>query len=266
MKKITLYLTALISFTVSFAIKADCFLVKENDKVIKQDGDCKSRYAPCSTFKIVLSLMGYDDGFLIDETHPKLPFKKGYDDYLEVWKQPHTPKDWMKNSCLWYSRLITKELGYEKFHNYVTKFNYGNQDTSRDKGKNNGLTNAWLSSSLEISPEEQIAFLQKLAADQLPVSLKAQEMTKNIMFIEDFADGWKLYAKTGSGNRLNEDRTIKLKDCQIGWFIGWLQKDNRKVFFVHFIEDKEHHDSYASFRSREAAKEKLKGLISKELK
>ncbi len=46
------------------------------------------------------------------------------------------------------------------------------------KGKNNGLTNAWLSSSLEISPEEQIAFLQKLAADQLPVSLKAQEMTK----------------------------------------------------------------------------------------
>ncbi|ASX27960.1 penicillin binding protein transpeptidase domain-containing protein [Rickettsia sp. MEAM1 (Bemisia tabaci)] len=91
-------------------------------------------------------------------------------------------------------------------------------------------------------------------------------MTRNIMFVEDFADGWKLYAKTGSGNRLNEDRTIKLKDRQIGWFIGWLQKDNRKVFFVHFIEDKEHHDSYASFRSREAAKEKLKGLISKELK
>ncbi|ASX27927.1 hypothetical protein BA173_03570 [Rickettsia sp. MEAM1 (Bemisia tabaci)] len=53
-------------------------------------------------------------------------------------------------------------------------FSYGNQDTSGDKGKNNGLTNAWLSSSLEISPEEQIAFLQKLAADQLPVSLKAQ--------------------------------------------------------------------------------------------
>ncbi|HJD60759.1 MAG TPA: class D beta-lactamase [Rickettsia endosymbiont of Columbicola hoogstraali] len=206
--------------------------------------------------------MGYDDGFLIDETHPKLPFKEGYDDYLEVWKQPHTPKNWMKNSCLWYSRLITKELGYEKFHNYVTKFNYSNQDTSGDKGKNNGLTNAWLSSSLEISPEEQMAFLQKLAAAQLPVSLKAQEITRNIMFVEDFAVGWKLYAKTGSGNRLNKDRTIKLKDRQI----GWLQKDNRKVFFVHFIEDKEHYDSYASFRSREAAKEKLKGLVSKELK
>ncbi len=53
----------------------------------------------------------------------------------------------MKNSCLWYSRLITKELGYKKFHDYVTKFNYGNQDTLGDKGKNNGLTNAWLSRS-----------------------------------------------------------------------------------------------------------------------
>ncbi|WP_343230978.1 hypothetical protein [Rickettsia peacockii] len=30
--------------------------------------------------------MGYDDGFLIDETHPKLPVKAGYADYLEVWK------------------------------------------------------------------------------------------------------------------------------------------------------------------------------------
>ncbi|KHO02297.1 class D beta-lactamase [Rickettsia felis] len=261
-----LYITALISLTIPFITRADCFLVKENYKFIKQEGNCESRYAPCSTFKIVLSLMGYDDGFLIDETHPKLPFKEGYDDYLEVWKQPHTPKDWIKNSCLWYSRLITKELGYEKFRDYITKFDYGNQDISGDKGKNNGLTNAWLSSSLEISPEEQLAFLQKLVVNQLPVSVQAQEMTKNIMFIEDFADGWKLYGKTGSGNRLNEDRTVKLKDRQIGWFIGWLQKNDRKIFFVHFIEDKKHHDSYASLRSKEAAKEKLKELINKELK
>jgi len=266
MKKIILYLTVLMAFTTSFVAKADCFLVKENDKFIRQEGNCNSRYAPCSTFKVVLSLMGYDDGFLIDETHPKLPFKEGYDNYIEVWKQPHTPKDWIKNSCLWYSRLITKELGYEKFHNYVTKFDYGNQDTSGDKGKNNGLTNAWLSSSLEISPEEQIAFLEKLVENKLPVTLKAQEMTKNIMFIEDFAEGWKLYAKTGSGNRLNEDRTVKLKDRQIGWFIGWLQKGDRIVYFVNFIEDKEHNDVYASYRARDAAKQKLKELINNELK
>lgn len=266
MKKIILYLTALISLTISFITKADCFLVKENDKFIKQEGSCESRYAPCSTFKIAISLMGYDDGFLIDETHPKLPFKEGYADYLEVWRQPQTPKDWMKNSCVWYSQVITKELGIEKFRDYVTKFNYGNQNISGDKGKNNGLTNAWLSSSLEISPEEQLTFLQGLAENKLPVSVKAQEITKNILFMEDFVDGWKLYGKTGSGNKLSQDRTVKLKDKQIGWFIGWLQKNDRTVFFVHFIEDNKTYDSYAGRRSKEVAKEKLKELINKELK
>nr|WP_232279142.1 penicillin-binding transpeptidase domain-containing protein [Rickettsia akari] len=92
-----------------------------------------------------MSLMGYDDGFLIDETRPKLPFKDGDADMLEVWKQPpHTPKDLMKNSCLWYSQVITKELGIAKFRNYVTKFDYDNHDILGDKGKNNGLTNALL--------------------------------------------------------------------------------------------------------------------------
>ncbi|KJV61184.1 putative beta-lactamase-like protein [Rickettsia amblyommatis str. Ac/Pa] len=52
--------------------------------------------------------MGYDDGFLIDETHPKLPFKEGYADYLEVWKQSQTPKDWMKNSVFGILRLLLK--------------------------------------------------------------------------------------------------------------------------------------------------------------
>ncbi|WP_341787400.1 penicillin-binding transpeptidase domain-containing protein [Rickettsia endosymbiont of Cantharis rufa] len=76
MKKIILYLTALISLTISFITKGDCFPVKENDKFIKQEGSCESRYAPCSTFKIAISLMGYDDRFLIDETHPNYLLKK----------------------------------------------------------------------------------------------------------------------------------------------------------------------------------------------
>ena len=167
MKKIILYFTILISLTVSFTVKADCFLVKEKDKFIKQEGDCKSRHAPCSTFKIALSLMvGYDNGFLIDENHPEIAFKKGDADMLEVWRQSQTPLSWMKNSCIWYSWRITEKLGEQKFEEYIKKFNYGNQDITGDKGKNNSLTNSWLSSSLEISPEEQIVFLQKLVANQ----------------------------------------------------------------------------------------------------
>lgn len=62
------------------------FMVKKDDQVILCEGDCESRHAPCSTFKIAISLMGYNEGLLEDQTHPELPFKKGYDDYIDSWK------------------------------------------------------------------------------------------------------------------------------------------------------------------------------------
>lgn len=256
MKKILLYI---FLFYLPAFTYADCFLVKENDRVIKQEGDCNSRHSPCSTFKIALSLIGYDSGILLDETHPEVPFKEGYADSIENWRQAHNPILWMKNSCVWYSQILTQKLGIDKFQEYIKKLNYGNQDISGDIGKDNGLTQAWLSSSLEISPHEQIAFLQSLIDDALPVSLSAHEMTKKLLFIEKLGKGWKLYGKTGAGSILNADR-VKT-DLQIGWFIGWMQKYDRTITFVQFIEDTEKHDTYASVRARAAAKEKLKKLF-----
>jgi beta-lactamase class D len=36
-------------------------------RVLKQDGACNQRVTPASTFKIALSLMGYDSDYLTDE-------------------------------------------------------------------------------------------------------------------------------------------------------------------------------------------------------
>ena len=41
--------------------------------VLLQEGNCIDRVTPASTFKIALSLMGYDAGFLKDEHQPTLP-------------------------------------------------------------------------------------------------------------------------------------------------------------------------------------------------
>ncbi|WP_375318897.1 class D beta-lactamase [Candidatus Tisiphia endosymbiont of Oplodontha viridula] len=265
MKKLTLLLNMVLLFSTSALADTRCFLVKENNKVIKQQGDCKSRYAPCSTFKIAISLMGYNEGLLVDETHPELPFKEGYVDWLDRWKQSHNPSLWMKNSCVWYSQVLTQKLGMSKFQEYVTKFNYGNQDVSGDKGKNNGLINSWLSSSLEISPEEQIVFLQNLLDNKLPVNLKSHEMTKNILFVEELPSGWKLYGKTGNGFQLSKDRMQKL-DLQQGWFVGWIQKGSRVIVFVNHITDDSKQDVYASLRAKEEAKEKLIQMVQDAIK
>ena len=260
MRKGGLFLCFIILYA-SSAFAKQCFIAKEKDKIIYQEGDCNQRYAPCSTFKIALSIIGYDSGILIDETHPLWPFKKGYPDFLEVWKQDQTPKSWMKNSSVWYSQVLTRKLGMQQFQSYVTKFNYGNMDLSGDRGKNNGLTHAWLSSSLEISSTEQIAFLEKLLNHTLPVSRHAHEMTKNILFVEELAGGWKLYGKTGSGVLLNSDRTRKL-EIQHGWFIGWLEKDGEVIIFSNHISDDEKQETFASQRAKADAKERLINIIN----
>ena len=166
----------------------------------------------------------------------------------------------MKNSCVWYSQVLTRKLGMQKFQSYITKFNYGNMDLSGDKGKNNGLTNAWLSSSLEISSIEQIAFLGKLLNNTLPVSRNTHEMTKNILFVEELPGGWKLYGKTGSGVLLSPDRTRKLK-IQHGWFIGWIEKDGRVIAFSNHISDDKKQNTFAGQRAKADVKERLVKLL-----
>lgn len=250
-----------INFICTSAIaESKCFIAKENDKVIYQEGDCHIPYAPESTFKIALSLMGFDSGIFKNETNPEWQFKEGYTHYINVCKGSHNPRTWMRDSCVWYSQVLTQKLGMDKFKNYLEKFNYGNQDIAGDKGKNNGLTHAWLSSSLEISPLQQTQFLQKLIDNQLQISGKSQQITKEILFREELPGGWKLYGKTGNGRQLNADKTQKL-DLQHGWFVGWIEKNGRVITFASHIKDDQKQNIFASFRARDEAKQKLWELI-----
>lgn len=260
MKKIALLVCSIILNTSQAWANQGCFLVEENGIIIKNEGECNTRYSPCSTFKIVLALMGYDAGILKDETHPEWLFKPEYQAPLYAWKDPQNPTTWMKNSCVWYSQVLTPKLGVKKFNDYINKLNYGNKDVSGDKGQNDGLTRAWLSSSLEISPKEQAIFLEKLLSNKLPLSHHSQKMTRNILYVEDLPSGWKLYGKTGSGFLLSPDRTKKL-EIQHGWFIGWIEKDNQKIIFVNHVVDNKKEEKYAGPRAREQAKEKMLQLI-----
>lgn len=258
MKKV-LALCLLFFAKLCFGIN-DAFLVKENEKILVSEGDCKKRYSPCSTFKIYISLMSYEEGLLYDETFPELPFNQDYNAVLDIHKQSHSPKLWMKNSCVWFSQILTSKMGEQKFKDYVQKLKYGNMDLSGDKSLNNGLTNCWLSSSLEISAEEQINLLQKLVNSKLPFSEKAQNMTRRILFVEELPNGWKLYGKTGSGFQLSKDRSVKL-ELKHGWFIGWIEKDKRKVIFAYHLLDDKKNEEFAGLRAKALIKNKLLNLI-----
>ena len=260
MKKIGLFLSSVLLFA-SAAFAADsCFIAKEGEKVLKSQGDCTTRYTPESTFKIALSLIGFDSGILKNQNSPSWSLPQGVDPYISVCKCDHNPRIWMRDSCLWYSRILTTKLGMEKFQDYVAKFSYGNMDLAGDDGQNNGLTHAWiLSSSLRISPEEQTVFLQKMLERKLPVSSVSYDKTKQIMFIQEMAGGWKLYGKTGNG--LLRDKSGNKTDVQHGWFVGYIEKGSRKIVFASHIVDSEKQNVFASFRARNEALNKLWYLI-----
>lgn len=254
MKKIILFLCSIILWAGSAWANQYCFLAKEKSQVLKSEGDCASAYAPESTFKIALSLIGFDSGILKSASNPLWSLPAGTDPYINVCKGDHNPRTWMRDSCLWYSRILTTKLGSEKFQDYVTKFSYGNRDIT------GGLTNAWISSSLKISPEEQTEFLQKIVDQKLPVSHSSYNKTKKIMFIQEMAGGWKLYGKTGNGKQFDKDGNKT--DLQHGWFVGYLQKDDRTIVFASHVADSEKESTFASFRARNEALIKLWYLIN----
>ena len=192
-------------------------------KWLVHEGVCDKRLPPMSTFKLPLALMGYDAGVLWDEHAPVLPFKQGYVDWRPVWRQSHDPSSWMKESVVWYSQQLTLQLGGERFANYVKRFGYGNADVSGDPGKNNGLSNAWLGSSLRISPDEQIGFLRRVVNRELGIRPQAYEMAANLVRWPELAGDWQVFGKTGSGS----DGGRKL-----GWYVGWLQNGEQRIVFA----------------------------------
>jgi beta-lactamase class D len=120
----------------------------------------------------------------------------------------------------------------------VRAFHYGNADVSGDPGKNNGLTNAWLGSSLEISPLEQLEFLRKVVGNELPVSAHAHEMTRTLIEIGPQPGGWHVYGKTGAGPSRNSDGT-RVVGQPWGWFVGWAVKGDRTIVFARLTRDTE---------------------------
>nr|WP_229414374.1 penicillin-binding transpeptidase domain-containing protein [Massilia arenosa] len=145
-------------------------------QVLLQRGDCSTRITPASTFKIAISLMGYDSGFLKDEHTPRLPWRAGYVDWKPSWREPTDPARWIRESVVWYSQEVTRALGPDRLAAYTRQFGYGNADVSGD-AQHDGLTLSWIGSSLKISPLEQLAFLGKLVNRQLGVSERAYGMT-----------------------------------------------------------------------------------------
>ncbi len=225
-----------LPFAVSAEQKVVCTLAVElgSNETLIEEGTCDERMSSASTFKIAIGLMGFDSGLFTSPQEPEWSFEEGYADWIPKWRQDTTPESWMRDSVVWYSQLATQKLGQERFAAYVDAFDYGNRDVSGEKGMSNGLTNAWLSSSLQISPVEQVEFITRMITGNLPVDLRAVEQTKALLKVDETFGGWAVFGKTGAGFPFGDDGK-RLRNQPFGWYVGWAEKEDRTVVFAQLL-------------------------------
>jgi beta-lactamase class D len=259
----------LLAWFLGFPIRAqsapqndvECTLILDaaSGETLYQQGVCDQRFSPASTFKVPLALIGYDAGILIDERAPAWDYKP---EFKAVKRDQKTvdPTIWERDSVLWFSREITRRLGSERFADYVSKFDYGNSDVSGTAGKNDSLTRSWVNSSLKISPAEQVDFLRRLLDRKLPVSDKAYAMTEAILPTFQ-AGGWTVQGKTGTTRLGNDVDKVKRS---LGWFVGWAQRDGRKIVFARLVVDTKRSDTPKGLKTRAVFLKELPNLIKQE--
>ncbi|AML53795.1 class D beta-lactamase [Falsihalocynthiibacter arcticus] len=219
-------------------------------EVLLRNGDCDSRVTPASTFKISLALMGFDAGVLQDAYTPRLQFREGYPDWGgDNWRQTTDPQRWMKYSVVWFSRQITPILGIPRLTEYASSFGYGNADFSGDFAQTNGLERAWMTSSLQISPREQINFLSRMLRYELPVSKEAVDRTLEIIEFTDTAGSWRVWGKTGTAYPRGDTGRFDYSQGW-GWFVGWARRGETKLVFAHLIQDEQRHAESPGLRAR----------------
>jgi beta-lactamase class D len=213
-------------------------------KVIREynPARCAERLSPCSSFKIAAAVMAFEKNILKDD-HQVIKWDGIHHDREEL-NQDQTPYTWMSDSVLWVTAWITPQLGLPTIQKFLSDFSYGNQDFS------GSLTRTWVMSTLKISAEEQLTFISKLWKAQLPVSKRAIELTKKIIFIKKIGANTELYGKTGTGCVLGTD-CDKKPGRMLGWFVGVLKNGKHEYAFAANATDKDSEKAVAGPRLRE---------------
>jgi beta-lactamase class D len=172
------------------------------------------RFLPASTFKIFNSLAALESGVLKDQDEIIKwdSISRGW----EKWDMDHNLRSAIKYSAVWFYQELARRIGEEKMLYYIDKTGYGNKNIE------GGIDLFWLQGELKISAMEQIEFLKKLYAYDLPFSRRSMEIVQDIM-IRDKTEKYTIHAKTGWAVRV---------DPQIGWYVGFVEKGPEIYFFA----------------------------------
>jgi beta-lactamase class D len=179
---------------------------------------CTQRFIPASTFKILNAMIALETGVIADEN--EVIQWDGTEWPFATWNQDHTLESGMASSVVWFYQELARRIGVERMQQHVNAVGYGNQDIGGE------IDSFWLEGNLRISPDEQVAFLEQFYDRKLPFADSTVSTVQEIILLEE-TDAYRLSGKTGWATRV---------ELEIGWFVGYLERDENVYFFATNVE------------------------------
>lgn len=204
-----------------------------NRRYTMYNGDLAlTRRSPCSTFKIISSLIALENGILEPEDSTRE--WSGEIFWNEDWNKDIDFSEAFRTSCVWYYRQVINDIGKDMMLKELEKLQYGNCDISDWEGRlntnnnNRALTGFWIESSLMISPKEQVEVMECIFGDHSDYSEETINELKQVMLVtEQDRDDLSIYGKTGMGKA--EGIVVD------AWFTGFAEGTEGKIYFCVYL-------------------------------
>lgn len=195
-----------------------------------------TRRSPCSTFKIISSLLALENGIL--DAADSVRAWSGEIFWNENWNRDIDFADAFRTSCVWYFREVIDEIGKDRMQAGLEKISYGNCDISDWEGRlntnnnNRALTGFWIESSLQISPREQTEVMERIFGNNADYAAETINRLKQVMLVEEPISGQNgtnlsVYGKTGMGKA--QGVTVD------AWFTGFAETPAGNLYFCVYL-------------------------------
>lgn len=207
---------------------------KENTYQVYSPELATTRRSPCSTFKIISSLIALETGAITPEQSTRT--WSGEIFWNEDWNRDIDFETAFRTSCVWYFREVIDALGKDTVQAYLDELQYGNCDISDWEGRlntnnsNPALTGFWIESSLKISPKEQVEVMERIFGENSEYSKQTKSQLKQVMLVSHETP-YLVYGKTGMGKAQGV-----VVDC---WFTGFAENENENLYFCVYLGETE---------------------------
>lgn len=191
-----------------------------------------TRRSPCSTFKIISSLIALENGIIEPDNSTRQWSGEVF--WNENWNKDIDFDGAFHDSCVWYFREVIDEIGQKLMQEELNGLKYGNCDISDWEGRlntnnnNRALTGFWIESSLAISPKEQTEVLERIFGDESVYSEETRNVLKGVMRVEEQKEtDIPIYGKTGMGKA--EGIVVD------AWFAGFAEGTEGNIYFCVYL-------------------------------